>query len=284
MDEIVIKYKTYLEALKKSPHTVKQYCIDTQQFITFMKEAHFTFGDSIKKVIISYNEYLQERFSSISSINRKRASLHHFLNFLLLREIIREIPESLLKPLKLETKQLQILSTNQVKSVLNFWFEAYQSTEDVEYKWLALRNFCLVNMIFELGVKPYEIIALKWRQIKGNEISISQKHRKLSLSDSLCKWLDLYQYETENIFPTNHEFVWLGLGNKQNDPITVKTIERIFQSISKGLGFKVTATTLRYTCIHTEYKQIYDEQLTDLYTKYGYSRKSVLLERVRRFK
>lgn len=288
MHELATYYKNHLKALKKSPHTIKQYSIDTQQFLNFMKNQQYTFEDSISKVIQSYNEYLENTYSSIASINRKRASLHHFLLFLQQRKRVYEIPEDLLKPIQVEDKQIQTLSTTQFKAVSNYWFEVYQSSSELEHKWIALRNLCLVNMMLEIAVKPSEIVGMKWSHIKSAEVAIIQnkKIRMLSLSETIINWLDIFRLETEELMPASivGEFVWLGIGNKQNEPITVKTIERIFQSMSKNLGFKITATVVRYTRIDKEVNRIHDEQLQDFYIKYGYSRKSVLKERIKRFK
>ena len=287
MVDLAIYYKTYLESLKKSPHTIKQYCNDTRQFLNYMKEHQYTFEDPISKIIESYNEFLTDSYSSAASINRKKASLHHFLQFLKQRNRINEIPQNLLKPSRLENKPIQTLSNKQVEKVSRYWIEEYQSSSDNEYKWFALRNFCLVNLMLEIGVKPSEIAGLKWSHIKETEITIIQnnKIRKLLLSDTLLKWLDLFHCETEELLPSSKEgeFVWLGLGNKQNEAISVKTIERIFQSLSNNLGFKVTATVVRYTRIEADVKKTHDEHLYNLYIQYGYARKSVLKDRIQRF-
>ena len=286
MDELITFYIAHLQSINKSPHTIKQYSIDIKQFIKFMKDNNYTFADSIAKLVGAYIAYLNETFSSSASINRKRSSLHHFLTFLFQRKIIEDLPDQLLKPIKIDKLPIQTLTINQVKLVSNYWLEDYEKAVDTEYKWIALRNFCLVNIILEIGVKPAEIVKMKWSHIKGNEITILQnkKIRKLPLSTTIQNWLRLYRDETEVILPISKygEYVWLGLGNKQNEAITVKTIERIFNTLSTRLGFKNTATTLRYTLIDREVKKKHDEQLKDLFVQYGYSRKSVLIDRLER--
>ncbi|PYF05714.1 tyrosine-type recombinase/integrase [Ureibacillus chungkukjangi] len=286
MDDIVTYYKAYLQSINKSQNTIKQYGIDTQQFINFMKDHLFTFDDSIVKLIENYNLYLAEAFSSVASINRKKASLHHFLTFLRQRERINELPDNLLKPIKKEKLTIHTLSTNQIKSVSNYWMEVFEATVGLDHKWIALRNFCIVNIMLEIGLKPSEVVNMKWGHMEENEITIihGKRIRKLFLSTANLIWLRVYRKQTEMLLPNSKEaeFVWLGLGNKQNEPITVKTIERIFQKLTDNLGFKVTATTLRYTLIDTDIKKEHGEQLEDLFARYGYSRKSVLQERLDR--
>ncbi|MDN4492644.1 tyrosine-type recombinase/integrase [Ureibacillus aquaedulcis] len=288
MDELATFYKGYLENLRKSPHTIKQYSIDTQQFLNFMRNHQFSFDDNLSNIVSAYNDYLEDQYSSAASINRKRSSLLHFLSFLEQRKIVCNIPEDLLKPKKqMGNHSIQTLSNHQVRKVSNYWFEIYQSAQDIEYRWIALRNFCLVNLLLELGLKPSEIIGMKWSSFNGKEITVVQnkKARKFSLSATIFNWLELYRCETEELLSSSKEagYVWLGLGNKQNAPITVKTVERIFQTMSHNLEFKITATAVRYTLINTEVKKNQEEQLHELYKRYGYSRKSVLVERVKRF-
>ncbi|KGR76938.1 tyrosine-type recombinase/integrase [Ureibacillus sinduriensis] len=287
MEELASHFKGYMESLGKSRHTIKQYGIDTEQFLRFMQDHHLSFDDHLHNIVGTYNSYLEEVYSSAASINRKRASLLQLLTFLEQRKIVSGIPVRLLKPTRLDSKPIQTLTIEQLKKVTNYWFEVYQTALNTENRWIALRNFCLVNMLLELGLKPSEITALKWSSIKGREVTIVQnkKSRKLLLSQIIYNWLELFRYETAELLPLSNkgEFVWLGLGNKQNAPITVKTVERIFQSMSQQLGFKITATVIRYTLIEHEVKNNQEVQLSELYKRYGYSRKSVLLERVSRF-
>lgn len=287
MDQYVVSYRNHLESINKSPHTIKQYGIDTAQFLDFMQKNNWTFETPIVEIVEAYNKVLEENYASLASINRKRASLKHFLKFLWMRKLIQEVPEDLLKPTKQQKESLKLLTEHQVNEILNYWLEVSASAQDSELKWLALRNFCIVNVMVELGLKPSETTRMKWSHINKNEITILQRKRarKLDLSTSLLRWLMAFRKETEILLAASQtaEYVWLGLGNKQNDPITVKTIERIYQSLSKGLGFKVTATSLRYTLMNSEVKNLHTQQLSELYQRYGYARKSVLVDRINRF-
>lgn len=279
-------YKTYLESLKKSPHTIKQYCIDAEQFLKFINDNDVSLDNDLKKFISFYKEHLLKTYNSVASINRKLSSLKFFLSYLKDRDIIDTYPVELLKPVNSSLSTFKILTTNQLEKVLNYWLHLYKHSEEAEYKWLALRNFCIVNIILELGLKPFEVVAMRWSHMDDHYITIIQrsKNRKLPLSESQMAWLSLLKIETENCFPfyKNIDYIWIGLGNKQYEPITVKTIERIFQTISKNVGFKVTATMLRYTTIHHHVQQGYNEQLKQIYERFGYARKSVLVDRIKR--
>lgn len=277
-------YKAYLISINKAPHTIKQYGIDVEHFISYMNKSNLSFENKQNKLLEEYIDYLNETYQSIKTYNRKLASLKHFLAFLKSREIIQDISQELLLPKRLDENEIKTFQPNQLKKVINYWLEIYERSEDTIYKWIALRNFCIVRMISELSLKPSEVVEMKWSHINEQEIIIIKRKgsRRVEVSSKMLEWLQIYQKATEDIQPLSVEsdFIWLGIGNKQNEPITVKTIERLFQAISKKLGFKATATMLRYSTINNEST---DENLDEVYSQFGYTRKSVLKDRLKRF-
>ncbi|SOC23974.1 site-specific recombinase XerD [Ureibacillus xyleni] len=277
-------YQAYLESLNKSPHTIKQYCIDSEQFLKFLEENKVSLDSDITKVVKNYITYLLDKYDSITSVNRKISSLKNFLNFLHMRNLIQLVPVDELKPLRDHEKKINMLPSNELKKVLRVWFDVYSGTEDEEFKWIALRNFCIVRLMAELSLKPAEVVKMKWTHIQNNTISIRtrKRARKLDVSRSMLNWLAIFKKEKENLFPESIsvDYIWLGVGNRRNHPITEKTIERIFHFISKQLELKVTAMTIRYSTIREEVLKTTD---SEVYKQFGYARNSVLQERLRRF-
>lgn len=280
-------YKAYLVSLNKSPHTIKQYCIDIEQFISYIDKCNLSFENRIDSTVEHYIVFLSDTYRSVSSFNRKIASLKHFLFFLKSRNVIQEIPTELLIPKKLVEHNIETLQEEQMKKVINYWLNLYRRSDDEVYKWIALRNFCIVRIISELSLKPSEVVEMKWSHIndQGIRITNQKRSRRVKLSIAMLQWLYIYKKAAEDLLPANSEidFIWLGIGNKQNEPITIKTIERLFQAISREVGFKVTATMLRYSTINNEITKKSDANLDELYNEFGYSRKSVLVDRVKRF-
>lgn len=280
-------YKAYLVSLNKSPHTIKQYCIDIEQFISYINECNLFFENNLDLAVEQYVSYLNETYDSITTFNRKIASLKHFLFFLKSRDVIQEVPIGGLIPKKLTEHAIKTLQEEQLKKVINYWFILYRRSDDEVYKWIALRNFCIVRIISELSLKPSEVVEMKWSHINEQSIIVTKQKRarRVKLSSTMIGWLLIYKKAAEDLLPASLDidFIWLGIGNKQHEPITVKTIERLFQAISRGLGFKVTATMLRYSTINNEITKKSDANLDELYNEFGYSRKSVLIDRFKRF-
>ena len=124
-----------------------------------------------------------------------------------------------------------------------------------------------------------------WDKEKNALVILSlKKFRTLNITPKLAQLLERYKEETHQFLPNSKDtpYVWLGIGNKQGEPITVKTIERIFLAMSQKLNFKITATNLRYYVILLKSQQT--EEMDELVEQFGYARKGVLTERQQRFK
>lgn len=285
LEQYLDYYRFYLESLYSSPHTRKQYWIDANQLVKYLSNTNGNIQTELKDILNNYRNELLKNYNSIASVNRKLYSLKVFLSFLQDRNVIRFIPEDILQPIDIEKKELKTLTYNQFNQLLNTSLSLYESTSDQPYKWVALRNFCIVLVIAKLGLKPSEVVRMKWSHFGKGEVKIIQSKgfREIEVSDSLLKWLQIYKEETIEINNIENDYVWLGIGNKKNEPITVKTIERIFQSLSNNVGFYVNATMLRYYVLENEWSGSQEEHLSELYKQFGYVRKSVLKERINRF-
>lgn len=281
--ELVDHFRVHLININKSTHTVKQYTLDCQQFVKYAEEYALDVFEKPIEVITAYKEHLLKKFDAKTSVNRKIASLRSFLQFLQLRGFELIVPDTLLQPVKSAKNELQLLTETQLKEANQVWFRVYEHVQEDELRWIALRNFSIVQTISQLGIKPAEVVRMKWNHIEGNQIRIksSRSHRVLSLPPALKDLLQQYKQETITFLPIsiNTDFMWLGVGNKQGEAISVKTVERIFKHISDQLGIKVTCTNVRYAVIEREQELSDSNEDMELYKKLGYARKGVLKER-----
>lgn len=274
-----LAFKTYLEALSKSPHTIKQYVLDAEQFIAHAGEAPID-----EKLVASYADMLRATYTSANSINRKLAASRQFLLFLHSRGYVAAGLERLLQPLPKNKSKLTVYSEAQVKKIRAVFPRARQVAETEEHAWLALRNGLIVELIALYGLKPAEITEMRWPHVllEENLLRIRYKNaeRDIELSAAMVEAFRYYSEETRKFMPIAEEVphIWLGIGNQQGAPITVKTTERIFHFVTNTVGFKVTATNLRYAAI------LKAEEDVTLYKQFGYARKDILQERKGRMK
>ncbi|ATP40248.1 recombinase XerD [Solibacillus sp. R5-41] len=274
-------FEAYLRSVNKSPYTVKQYTLDAKQFAEIV-----AVQTTIEDALQMYEETITKQYHSVNSINRKYASTRHFLSFLQLRDVIKNYSPKYLQPLNKEQAVIKTLEQHQAKKALAVWFQKYEQAKTDEDAWLALRNATIVAVIAELGIKSAEVVRMEWKHFHEASqqwtVIAAKKSRKLPLSNALMKQLLYYQEETLKWMPIASEVsvVWLGLGNKKGQSITVKTVERIFFTISQQVSFKVTTTNLRYRAMQNELADF--NKLTELYEQFGYARKGVFTERQQR--
>lgn len=282
-DHYTEAFRAFLIGLNKSQHTIKQYVNDAKQFEKFLDEE--SYRDSFSEGLKAYIHHLHTKYTTANSINRKLAALRSYLEFLYSRKYIKVYDETLLESVAKQHPKLVALTDKELRSVLNCWHQMYSIAETDENAWLAMRNLAITYTIAMLGIKPAELVKMKWSHINENEMRINimerLSYRTLEMPSDLLSILLQYKKETEIFFSQLEEIdeMWLGVGNKLGEPITVKTVERIFLQLSKLLDFKVTCTNLRYTVIEMYMKQQEDD---DLFAKFGYARKGVLIERHKR--
>ena len=281
-------YLLLLNSLKKSAATKKQYNIDGQQFLAFASEQNIeNIDNQLKELIIIYSNYLKEKYPNINTFNHKIASLRSFVDFIFLREWAEPFDyESILQPKKRTKEALKLLTEEQLLRIVDVWPTFFQYAKTQEHAWLARRNGCIVQMFIETGCKPAELVRMKWAHLdfdsKGIAIVNHNGKRQMKLSQFLMDMLLHYQHATEEIHEKNvGEWLWVS-ETSLTKPITTKTIERIFQTISKEMAINVRATDVRYTVLQKSLQS--DNTIDSIQQKMGYVRKWVLTERRDRFK
>lgn len=281
-------YLLLLNSLKKSAATKKQYNIDGQQFLAFASEQNIeNIDNQLKELIIIYSNYLKEQYPNVNTFNHKIASLRSFVDFIFLREWAEPFDyESILQPKKRTKEALKLLTKEQLLRIVDVWPTFFQYAKTQEHAWLARRNGCIVQMFIETGCKPAELVRMKWAHLdfdsKGIAIVNHNGKRQMKLSQFLMDMLLHYQHATEEIHEKNvGEWLWVS-ETSLTKPITTKTIERIFQTISKEMAINVRATDVRYTVLQKSLQS--DNTIDSIQQKMGYVRKWVLTERRDRFK
>lgn len=281
-------YLLLLASLKKSAATKKQYNLDGQHFLAFAHQENILQLDNqFRELLFKYNEHLKETYKNVNTYNHKIATLRSFVDFVFLREWVEPFDyEVILKPKKRGKEPLKVLTEKQLVKIMNVWPTYFKYAKTEEHAWLARRNGCIVQMLLETGCKPAELVRMKWSHIEKQEgqISLSNHHgrRVLKISAIVLEMLQYYQEATETIHGGRFgEWLWVSEASLAK-PISTKTIERIFQTISKDIGEAVRATDLRYTVMQKALQS--EHTIETVQQQMGYVRKWVLTERGDRFK
>ncbi|MFF2796459.1 tyrosine-type recombinase/integrase [Lysinibacillus xylanilyticus] len=280
-------YLLLLNSLKKSAATKKQYNIDGQQLLAFAHENNYMNVDHhLKELLFTYSNYLKEAYTNVNTFNHKIATIRGFVDFVFLREWVKPFDyEGILQPKKRQKEALTLLTKKQLMQIANVWPTYFQYAKTMEHAWLARRNGCIVQLLMETGCKPAELVRMKWSHINFDASAIfivnNNGRREIKLSPILMNMLMHFKEATEELHDEKlGEWVWVSEAS-QSKAISTKTIERIFQTISKDIGTNVRATDLRYTVMQKAFQS--EKTIENIQEKMGYVRKWVLTERHGRF-
>lgn len=281
-------YLLLLHSLKKSAATKKQYNLDGKQFLAFAHEKNYLdVNHQFKELLFIYSNYLKETYVNINTFNHKMATLRGFVDFVFLREWVEPFDyEVILQPKKRQKEALKLLTTKQLMNITNVWPTYFQYAKTQEHAWLARRNGCIVQMLLETGCKPAELVRMKWTHMHTDStfiyIANHNGRREIKLSPILVDMLKHYKGATEEMHQQEAgEWMWVSEASHSKS-ISTKTVERIFQAISKDIGMNVRATDLRYTVMQKAFHS--EKTIEHIQQTMGYVRKWVLTERQERFK
>jgi len=287
LEEAWNSYLLLLNSLKKSAATKKQYNLDGKQFLAFAHERNYLNVDhQLKELLFIYSNYLKETYVNTNTFNHKIATLRGFVDFVFLREWVEPFDyEVILQPKKRQKEALKLLTTKQLMNITNVWPTYFQYAKTQEHAWLARRNGCIVQMLLETGCKPAEIVRMKWTHMHTDSsfiyIANHNGRREIKLSPILVDMLKHYKVATEELHQQEAgEWMWVSEAS-QSKSISTKTVERIFQAISKDIGMNVRATDLRYTVMQKAFQS--EKTIEHIQQTMGYVRKWVLTERQGRF-
>ena len=152
MESILAEFEAYLFQEKKmAKNSLQAYRRDVRGFAQFLKEKHIRqFSDVNNATIISYVLYLKKLGRTTSTINRKIASVRSFFYFLKRRGDVEENPVARVRTPKLEKKELEYLSLEEVELLL--------SQPDDSRK--GIRDKAILELMYATGMRVSEVVML----------------------------------------------------------------------------------------------------------------------------
>lgn len=190
MKKVVKSFINFLEVDKQvSINTLQSYRRDIEQYMTFLGEKKIkTLAKANKEVVNEYLVTLKEKGRSASTISRNLASLRSFYKFTTKNRIIKADPTSELESPKIERRLPQILTTKEVKLLLE-----QPDTRDLK----GTRDKAMLELLYATGIRVSELISLdidhidlKAENIKCN--AITGRMRMIPVCKSALKAMDEY--------------------------------------------------------------------------------------------
>lgn len=206
---VLEEYLGYLEAiLGRSPLTIKEYRYDLQLFFRFLRHYRGEVGktepiDEIRLEMINKN-YLKtvhltdfyaflswltrERDASAANRARKVSALRSFFKWLAVkRNYIDQDPSSELESPKLPKRQPKYLTLEDSRRLLQ--------RVDPEEDAFAERNYCILTLFLNCGLRLSELCSINVEDIKGSTLRVigkGSKERTIYLNRACLSALEAY--------------------------------------------------------------------------------------------
>ncbi len=222
--DILNEFQEYLQSLKLSKLTIKNYSLDISNFLSsaqkedlnLEKEINFEF---YKNWLIEMKNKLNNR-----SVNRNLYSLKKFLTFIAYKYNIQSDVLSRIKSLKTERNLPKIIETDEIKNILTF----LQNRPNKKY-WQNFRDSLLIEMLYSTGLRISEILSIRLQDIILQDfIYIKGKGDKeriipilKNIQNQILKLKEIYPFEMKK-----NDFIFL---IKESKSISVRFCQDLLQ-------------------------------------------------------
>ncbi|WP_270647926.1 tyrosine-type recombinase/integrase [Paeniclostridium hominis] len=200
--QLLNEYIEYIKSIRNlSDNTINSYFIDIKKYLTYIKNKNIDLFDSTENDIISYIIELEKLDLSTSTVSRSISSIKSFYEYLFLNRYIKiNVSKNIKKP-KIEKKEINILTKDEIEALLNF-----QNLENIK----DIRDKAIFEVLYGTGMKVTELIELDLDDVNIEFDYICCKSGKnprvIPLSQITSKYLNKYLNKSRNeILKFNYE-------------------------------------------------------------------------------
>lgn len=224
----------YLQIEKRySPHTVRSYSNDLNQFCNFLKseekpsEADLITSHDIRSWIVSL---LEDDYSSVS-VHRKISCLRVYYRYLRKQEIVRSDPFAKVVLPKLKKRLPVFVDERSLEQLL----DSYDFGND----FAGIRNRTVIEMLYLTGMRRSELTGLRDQDvdIAGASVKVTGKRNKqriIPLLKPFVAQLESYM-NARNEFLTERDKSWFFVtdkGNKLYDKSVYNIVNRYLSMVT----------------------------------------------------
>ena len=251
-----------LETQGKSFNTVKNYKADLRCFNLFLtdKQQHLKIRAFTSSQVQEYSQYLDKKYDSPNSVRRRVQALRLFFDFLLTQNLFTENP---LKRLAVSPKVLDLPDPTPFPEVLKTYQllrKKVQTTEGLT-QIVNSRNLIFFHLIYGAGLKVSDMAKLQFTIIlkdqKGFRCMVEHPKRDpytvplpASFNADFLFYKTHYQQilkkeelEIEELLFNANPYKILAGG------LSPRGTELFFEDLRKNIKSKITAKSLRQSCI-----------------------------------
>ena len=200
--QILDEYIRYIQSVRKlTENTVNSYLIDLKKYLTYIKNKNIDLFDSTENDIISYIIELEKTDVSTATISRSISSIKSFYEYLFLNRYTKSNVSKNIKKPKIEKKEIDILSEEEVEALLSF-----PDLKNIK----NIRDKAIFEVLYGTGIKVTELIELDVDDVSLEFgyicCKIGKNPRVIPLTKISSKYIEKYLKESRNeILKTNYE-------------------------------------------------------------------------------
>ncbi len=168
MRELSEKYFKYLVKIKKaSENTLLSYKRDINKYIDFLEEKDLVIEKTNGANVLDYLMSMQKNGKSSATVSRSLASIRSLYRFLQNEGVITQDPTAQLHSFKNEKKLPEVLTSEEVESLLS---------QPDERKDKGRRDKAMLELLYATGMRVSEMIDLKMSDVDMNIGYINCSH------------------------------------------------------------------------------------------------------------
>lgn len=245
MKSAVDNYIVYLRDVKKtSENTYVSYKRDLMKLVSFLNEHGIEdVRDVTSTNLTSYVLHLEKNGSAPSSVSRSIASIKSFFTYLFTEGKISKLPTDSLKPPKVIKKLPEILTIEEINSLLS-------QPDDSNVK--GCRDKAMLELLYATGIRVSELIGLKISDVNLSTCSITCKHgsaeRSIPFSNTAKAAISKYLKDTREAMLDDKESDIL-FTNCSGQPMSRQGFWKLikFYGNKAGIDKDITPHTLRHS-------------------------------------
>ncbi len=233
-----------LHERNSSPHTVKAYTTDLEQFSEFLGEgAHWRDIDHVR--IRSFLSHLYDRGLSKTSVARALAALRSLYKWLAREGVVEQNPAALVSTPKLPKKLPRVPTIEEISTVLDGPMPEQAAFPE--------RDRVIFELLYGGGIRNSELIGINLEHVYWSNEAIlvrgkGKKERFVPLGDSAAIAIREYVPKRQEVLQRLKRNTPALIINNRGGRLTTRSVGRIVKAIAvaKGLSPDVHPHTLRH--------------------------------------
>ncbi len=235
------QFLLYLEGERNaSPHTIKNYGVDLDEFITLVNDKKVEAVDYLE--IRKFLAHLRERSYARNSISRKLACLRSFFKFLTRENLVTTNPAASVATPKREKKLPTFLEIKEIENLLDA-----VSGNSLREK----RDKAILETLYGSGIRVSELMGLNMEDLDllGGVLRIrgkGKKERMVPIGRKAQEAIESYLEKRKTDVRKNGQAVFL---NKSGTRLTDRSVRRILIKYAHkaALQKEISPHTLRHS-------------------------------------